>query len=244
MSERAPYSRVYWAIVDDPKFALVYDDDRHLATWLRLLLIADQAWPASAHLPANARRVSVDALEECGLVIRSGHRYRISGLDNERERRKVSATSRGPRGDQTGTTREPNGFGTQALAEPSLAEPRKAEPNARDIVDDYYRLTNRFPTGTVKEWLDRLANEFGYESASRQLATQYRADQSLRSLLGRVENELKSARHIASKKQAAAEKARLEEWARTHKLTPEQAADNQRRIKDLMRDWLEPGEAA
>src|SRR5690348_15515478 len=59
MTERAAYSRVYWSIVDDPKFESVYDSDSNLAAWLRLLLIADQAHPASAHLPSNVRRSSV-----------------------------------------------------------------------------------------------------------------------------------------------------------------------------------------
>lgn len=88
MSGRAPYSRVYWEIVDDPKFAYVYDDDRALACWLRLLMIADQAHPASAHLPHFADKRAVQKLVEVGLVdVQGGGRYRIRGLDAERERR-------------------------------------------------------------------------------------------------------------------------------------------------------------
>jgi hypothetical protein len=83
-----PYSRVYWHIVDDERFADIYGTDAHLAAWLRLLLIADQAWPASAQVPASVRRRSLAALVSCGLVeSRPGGIYRVHGLDAERMRR-------------------------------------------------------------------------------------------------------------------------------------------------------------
>lgn len=91
MAERAPYSRVYWGIVDDPKFAIVYDDDHALATWLRLLLIADQAHPASGHLPSGCRKATVQALAEAKLIRVTGSRFRITGLDAERNMRSESA---------------------------------------------------------------------------------------------------------------------------------------------------------
>ena len=88
VTDRPAYSRVYASIVDDPKFAHVYDDDRALATWLRLLLVADQAWPSSALIPANTRRQSLDVLIGAGLVdLGTGGRYRIRGLEAERKRR-------------------------------------------------------------------------------------------------------------------------------------------------------------
>ena len=95
MSERQPYSRVYWSIIDDPKFSAIYDDDHHLAAWLRMLLVADQAWPSSAHVPSSCNRVSLAALVDCGLVDVSGRRYRIHGLDAERGRRAAAATRNG-----------------------------------------------------------------------------------------------------------------------------------------------------
>lgn len=111
MSERAPYSRVYWSIVDDEKFVTVYDNDAHLAAWLRLLLIADQAHPASAHLPTNVRKASVKALANVGLIDVTGGRYRVRGLDAERRRRRDAAT--------TGPTRDPNGTPTGSKRDPS-----------------------------------------------------------------------------------------------------------------------------
>jgi len=91
MAERAPYSRVYWGIVDDPKFSTIYDDDHHLAAWLRMLVVADQSYPTSAQVPANIRRASVKALVDAHLIVVTGRRFRIVGLDAERERRSESA---------------------------------------------------------------------------------------------------------------------------------------------------------
>ena len=91
MSERAPYSRVYWQIVDDPKFATVYDNDAALALWLRLLLAADQAHPASATLPVGSRKTAIAALVDAKLITVSGSRFRIVGLDAERGKRSDTA---------------------------------------------------------------------------------------------------------------------------------------------------------
>ena len=153
MSERASYSRVYWSIVDDPKFVTVYDEDRHLAAWLRLLLIADQAHPASAHLPVNVKPSSVTVLAEVGLIdLLPGSRYRVHGLDAERDRRRQAATSRGPNGPDTQTRlvteRSPNGPGTQSLRRD---ETRQAEDEPTARANDPYDDTE----GEALSWLAR-----------------------------------------------------------------------------------------
>lgn len=92
MTDRQPYSRIYHGIVDDPKFATIYDDDRRLATWLRLLIVAEQAHPASAYIPEGTNRAALKALCDVGLIdIGTGRRFRIHGLDAERTRRSESA---------------------------------------------------------------------------------------------------------------------------------------------------------
>jgi hypothetical protein len=86
--ERDPYSRVYWRAIDDPKFARVWDDDHALSAWLRLLVAADMAWPASATLYHGIRRSALRLLCDVGLVdMQTGGRYRIHGLDKERAAR-------------------------------------------------------------------------------------------------------------------------------------------------------------
>jgi hypothetical protein len=94
MGERAPYSRVYWTVRDDERLADIYPDDRHLATWLRLLIAADAMWPAPADLPGSVRRASVKALEAAGVIeLLPGGLFRFHGLDAERGRRRDAAAS-------------------------------------------------------------------------------------------------------------------------------------------------------
>lgn len=80
------YSRVYLSIIDDPMFERVYSNDRALATWLRMLLIADAMYPVTP--PMTSRNPTVRLLIDCGLVIeKPGNHYSIRGLEAERERR-------------------------------------------------------------------------------------------------------------------------------------------------------------
>ena len=153
MGERAPYSRVYWDVPDDPKFAVIFADDHHLATWLRLLLIADQAHPSSAPIPRTGVRIaSLKALFDCGLVDAvPGDRFRIHGLDAERERRRLAATTRGRDGggtrDRTDTGRSPNGPGTTGLRRDEV-ETRQDETTAR-ASDDRWDA----PESEAIQWL-------------------------------------------------------------------------------------------
>lgn len=115
-----PYSRLYWRLVDDPKFAEIYSEDHHFATWLRLLMIADQAYPATAHLPALARKASVARLAEAGLIdLLPNGRFRLHGLASEREKRAQS-------GRNAAAVRWHNERNTSPmLAKPSLDKPRQ-----------------------------------------------------------------------------------------------------------------------
>lgn len=82
-----PYVKVYYRIADDDRFETIYNNDAHLATWLRLLILADGTWPASAPLPQWCKKASLNALVGAGLVeLGTGYRYRIHGMDAERSR--------------------------------------------------------------------------------------------------------------------------------------------------------------
>ena len=85
MSERAPYSRVYWSVMDDPKFDGIRENARHLGSWLLLLIVADMAYPAPAFVPSTVPKASLRVLTECGLIdAMSGGRFRVHGLASER----------------------------------------------------------------------------------------------------------------------------------------------------------------
>jgi hypothetical protein len=129
--ERDPYSRHYWRLIDDTKFAEVYADDHHYATWSRLLMIADQAWPASAHLPSTARRASVRKLAEVGLVdLLPDGRFRMHGTDAERHRRSdLARDAAGHRWSnaERNAASNANGYAERNADASALGMPSKAE---------------------------------------------------------------------------------------------------------------------
>jgi len=86
-----PYVRVYYRIVEDDRFADVYPDDRALACWLRLLIIADGAFPAPGALPRGVNETALQRLVTAGLIDRVGRdHFRVHGLESERARRSES----------------------------------------------------------------------------------------------------------------------------------------------------------
>lgn len=211
MSERRPYSRIYWEVMDDPRFAAVYDDDGAFALWVRLLMTADALWPSAAPLPRGAKPKALSKLVDAGIVdLAPGNRYRIHGLDNERERRKALATTRGPDADRTVTGRSPDGN----LAKPSTSRAENEtsqSAEARDPADIYWGLTGRFPTQKALGWIDSLASEYGAETTSRALAAAHIEDSSAQTLLGRTSDRLRADARKLSLKDREAEAARLAE---------------------------------
>lgn len=90
------YVRVYYRILEDPKFAAVYPDDPRLATWLRLLMAADNAWPHPAPIPRTVDPDAFAFLVDVGLVdLATNDLYRIHGLDAERMRRREQGVAGG-----------------------------------------------------------------------------------------------------------------------------------------------------
>lgn len=114
MSDRAAYSRIYWSVMDDPKFDGIREDARRFGSWSILLIAADMAWPAPAYVPSTVPKSCYASLVATGLVDElSGGRFRIHGLDAERGRRRDAATrpgpTRGPTAPQPGPKQDPNG---------------------------------------------------------------------------------------------------------------------------------------
>lgn len=236
MSERAPYSRVYWTVRGDDRLKTIYADDHHWATWNRLLLAADMAWPAPADLPANARRASLRALVDAGVIeLLPGGLFRFHGLDAERGRRRVAATSRPPSGPRPVPERSPDGFHTQGLsrAEPSRAKTSRAEAPATedtDPADTYWTITGKYPTEDCLRWIDDLTGQFGALAVSSAVASCHMADGNARTLLGRVRDTLKRDARRLDVAEREAEQARIVENRRPtvlrrepETLTPEEA---------------------
>ena len=203
MGERAPYSRIYWTVRSDDRLASIYPDDRHLATWVRLLIAADMAWPAPADVPGTARRASLAALEAAGVIeLLPGGLFRFHGLDTERGRRADAArTSSGyrpvperlPNGDRPVPGRDPLG---------DLAEKRRdRDETSRDETggngsypdgdldsqDRYYQLTGYRPWGIWSgEKLLAAERDYGRAETIAALETEWTASPDRKTILDRL----------------------------------------------------------
>lgn len=209
MSDRAPYSRVYWSVLSDPKFVEVRQDMRLLGSWTVMLIVADMAWPAPAFVPPVVTRSALARLVESGLVDLDAGMFRIHGLDAERERRKAAATNGAPKAPQVGPKRDPDG----EQAEPSRAEtePSQAQTPREDPAETYWSLTGRFPTGRALEWIDSLASDYGGAATSEALARAHISDRSSQTLLGRTKDILAADARKLSLRDREVEAARLAE---------------------------------
>jgi hypothetical protein len=222
MSDRAPYSRVYHSIVDDPKFANVFDNDRRLATWLRLLIVAEQAHPASAYIPAGTNRSAVLALVDAGLIdLGTGSRFRIHGLDAERTRRADAARVGGlASGRSRSVEHSVNGRSTKTnLDEQSKDEQetrQDEQSTARDPVSIYRTLTGKFPKGNSLSWIEQLTRAFGEDAVANVLTVTFSEDPQLSTLLGRTQDRLRSGSSRPRKPRV------LEDWERDYRSAVEE----------------------
>lgn len=190
MTDRA-YVRVYYSIIDDPKFATVYDNDRHLATWLRLLMTADPVWPASAQLPASAKPASVAELIRVGLVdLTSGGRFRIHGLDAERNDRHEQARSASNARWNARSNATASGVRMPNQTEPNQTEPSRAD-SEHDALDTYYELTFYRPWGMWSgDALKGAITDYGDAKVSAALHAEYDSDADRATLLKRTQARL------------------------------------------------------
>jgi len=145
--------------MDDAKFDGVREDPKLVGSWLLLLIAADMAHPSPAYLLPTVTKASLVKLSERGLIdLLAGHRYRIHGLDAERQRRRDAATSRDPSGTRTVPKWDP--LGEQAKQSKDEAETRRAEADARDPDDGrvdleaFLLLRRRTPTKRQRAVLD------------------------------------------------------------------------------------------
>jgi hypothetical protein len=129
-----PYVRVYYRVIDDPKFKEVFDNDARLACWLRLLLIADATYPMPAPVPAGVKRPALTYLVEVGLVdLEPGGRYRIHGMDPERSRRSALGEAAARKRWDADALRTHSGRNANPMqgpnANPMHSEPSRAYPS-------------------------------------------------------------------------------------------------------------------
>lgn len=160
-----PYVRVYQSVADDAKFVGIFDDDHHFSTWVRLLMAADALWPASCPVPAHARKASIKALCEAGLIDVTGSRFRVRGLDAERNRRseKARASAEQRWSNRSTDAMQPHSVSNAARPAPASARSRTSslvEEPAREVDDGradleaFLLVTRRAPTPRQRQVLD------------------------------------------------------------------------------------------
>jgi hypothetical protein len=194
--------------MDDPKFDGVRDDVRLMGSWLSMLIAADMAYPTPAYIPPPVPKSAIRRLVEAGLVdLLDGHRFRIHGLDAEREKRRALATTRGPSGTRPVTVRYPDG--DQAEAEQSRDEAKAQAP--RDPADIYWSLTGKYPTDKVLSWVDDLTAKYGPEATIRAVVKAHTEDRATSTLLGRAQDVLRAGARELDRQERTHEQARLAE---------------------------------
>jgi hypothetical protein len=143
-----PYVRVYRTIRTDPKFAAVFDDDRALAAWLRLLMDADAMYPAQPYLPTSLSRYARDLLVKAGLLVIHGRTYSMSGLVKERE----SRSSRYGK-DGTGRLRYPSDVGVKSESDIS---PSPVRARAHSSVSVFGTRSSAYDAARAREIADNF----------------------------------------------------------------------------------------
>jgi hypothetical protein len=207
MSDRAPYSRVYWSTMEDAKFDGIREDPRLFGAWALLLIAADMSHPSPAYLIPTVPRASVTRLAEAGLIdLLDGYRYRVHGLDAERERRRTAATTRGPSGDRPVPVRDP----LADQAKQSKAETSRAQA-PRDPADVYWSLTGRYPNTKTLGWIDDITEKYGAEPVIGAVAKAHIEDKNAGTLLGRATDILRAEARELDRQERVAEQLALEE---------------------------------
>jgi hypothetical protein len=221
-----PYSRVYWRVKDDERFEHAYSCDTCWAAYVRLLMDAEAAYPASATMPASLKRHARVQLVADGIVeLRPHDCYVIHGLQAERERRSEAARSSAEARWYGAPAMRTHSDGNAAsmLTEPSLDEPIRTEPSrAPETGPDVWQwVTLRYPNKRTNPnlwvWLERLAEDFGVDALWEVMRDEYLRDQNKGTLLSRTEAVL--ARRIDVREREA-ERQRLAEARKPVVLQP------------------------
>lgn len=251
------YVRVYYSICDDPKFVEVYPDDRLLATWLRLLILADGVYPASAPIPRSVSPRALRKLADLRIIDLAGDYFRLHGLDAERARRAAAARVGGmASGNARRTTveRPLNERSKSVRLETNLDETRRDETSTRRdesgprSLSDEIHATNdpmvayadrigTWPTGRLSSWINDLGAKYSDTRLAELInATPMETREAPNTYLGRIAQALAQRAHEAQRAEEAAEAARLREKRATPprpRLMPEPDPDPETFARDM-----------
>lgn len=264
MSDLGRYVRVYYSIRTDEKFIDIYPDDEALACWLRLLMIADDAYPQPAHIPLRVSKAGMKKLVAAQLItVLPNDMFRINGLDSERKRRAAPrAKAAKARWDSDASamhmhsTSIANAMHAEkhesddallaiARAQHEHKQEHPALPASADALlnedDDphlqaWYRLTASWPSSKVTSWLDKLAADYGPGEVAAALGAVASDNGDRSTLISRAESLLRIKSRTNQRIYEQAVKDRQERDRKAIAEMPaEQRAENLRRLRDAMR---------
>lgn len=225
---RRRYIRVYYTDLEGD-YPDVWFDPTCLSSWLRLLTLCDAAWPSPGKLPRSVRRADLSKLVAAGLVTLLDHdRFTMKGWEKERtERAEKARASVRTRYDRTtpvdisvnelSTAHAP--YSPSASA--STSDTKGVQGETADPADAYWSLTGRYPTDKVRDWLDDLGARYGAEPVIRHLAQRFMEDGKTLTLIGRVQDHLKSEARALDRKEQEDERERLREKRAIPKVVPQ-----------------------
>lgn len=166
--ERAPYSRVYWSVLDDQKFDTIRGDMRLFGAWSLMLLLADMSYPAPTFIPPTVPRRAVEALVDAGLVsLLPDKMYRIAGLATERERRsRAGGENAAARWTEDGSQQGPNG-GPEGMLDETRRDEDKTSNDGRADLEAFLLVRRRAPTPRQRQVMDRYVATFDVTGPQR-----------------------------------------------------------------------------
>lgn len=239
------YARIYWTVMDDEKFDGIREDVRLFGAWSLLLVMADMAWPASTYVPPTVPKAAFRRLVECELIDElPGLRYRVHGLDKERQSRSQSASHAAASRWRNAPRNADGNAPRNAESMPSRAKQSKAEQSmgvahAPDPGDHLWNMTGRYPTDKALGWLDEMTLAYGPEPVIRALATAHGQDRNTATLLSRTQDILRAeARALSLKEQASVQRSLKERRAAPREDIDKEALDAE------IRRLMQPGAAA
>lgn len=230
------YVRIYYVDLERD-YPEVWFDPTCLSTFVRLLALADRAWPSSPLMPPAMRRADLALMESVGLLVRlSHHRYTLKGYADEREKRQAAARKgtdarwSGRNANAMQTDMQTQSKRTSVARTKPKTSPRPSTetigasaPMARepeDPADAYWSLTGRYPTDKVLTWIDELGAKYGALSVIRALAKSHIEDGKVATLLGRVQDRLRADARALDRAEQEAERERLREKRAIPKVVP------------------------
>jgi hypothetical protein len=86
MTDTRRYSRVYWSVMEDARFAEVWPNRAALGLWLQMLVLADASWPLRPNLPPDSPELQLLVMADL-IIIEGEYQYRVRGMDDEKARR-------------------------------------------------------------------------------------------------------------------------------------------------------------